>query len=195
MTHLERLKKTALVLLCGLFVAAAGLAEDEAKELTEQQKRLTELIAQSKAATDSGKVSGAAVEDPARPEALPGRNVSEETQMQYEQSLRDYYVYRSIGLEHRQAVFRWQLFSAKLIFIVVLILVFSGIVFAGIQFWSGLKNVAAGKTEHANPNTELELSTSGVKVSSPVLGIVILTISLAFFYLYLVYVYPIEDVF
>jgi len=31
-------------------------------------------------------------------------------------------------------------------------------------------------------------------VASPVLGVVILVISLAFFYLYLVYVYPIEEI-
>jgi hypothetical protein len=36
---------------------------------------------------------------------------------------------------------------------------------------------------------------SGIKVSSPVLGVVILVISLAFFYFYLVYVYPIENIF
>jgi hypothetical protein len=43
--------------------------------------------------------------------------------------------------------------------------------------------------------TELEISKSGVKVSSPILGVIILVISLAFFYLYLVYVYPIEEIF
>jgi hypothetical protein len=42
--------------------------------------------------------------------------------------------------------------------------------------------------------TEIDLSTSSVKVSSPVLGVIILVISLAFFCLYLVYVYPISEV-
>jgi hypothetical protein len=40
----------------------------------------------------------------------------------------------------------------------------------------------------------LDLSTAGLKVSSPVLGVIILVISLAFFYLYLVYVYPISEI-
>ena len=43
--------------------------------------------------------------------------------------------------------------------------------------------------------TELSLSLREVKVRSPVLGVIILTISLAFFYLYLVHVYPIRNVF
>jgi hypothetical protein len=41
--------------------------------------------------------------------------------------------------------------------------------------------------------TSLELSTTGLKVSSPVLGVVILALSLGFFYLYLVYAYPIQE--
>jgi len=40
---------------------------------------------------------------------------------------------------------------------------------------------------------QLELGQTGLKVSSPVLGVIILVISLAFFYLYLVYVYPIGE--
>ncbi len=41
--------------------------------------------------------------------------------------------------------------------------------------------------------TQLELSQSGLKVSSPVLGVIILVLSLAFFYLYLTHVYPISE--
>ena len=44
-------------------------------------------------------------------------------------------------------------------------------------------------------NTQLEFSEKGFSLSSPVLGVVILGLSLAFFYLYLVYVYPITNVF
>jgi len=44
-------------------------------------------------------------------------------------------------------------------------------------------------------DTDLELSTTGVKVSSNILGVVILSLSLAFFYLYLAFVYPIQEIF
>ena len=43
--------------------------------------------------------------------------------------------------------------------------------------------------------THLELSAKGIVVNSSVLGVIILGLSLAFFYLYLVYVYPIQNVF
>lgn len=39
---------------------------------------------------------------------------------------------------------------------------------------------------------DLELSTTGVKVNSSVLGVIILVLSIAFFYLYIMYVYPIK---
>jgi len=38
-------------------------------------------------------------------------------------------------------------------------------------------------------------SSKSIQVKSQVLGVIILVISLAFFYLYLVYVYPLENVF
>jgi hypothetical protein len=50
--------------------------------------------------------------------------------------------------------------------------------------------LSAGGRARASP---IELSTGGLKISSPVLGVIILGLSLAFFYLYLVYVYPIAE--
>jgi hypothetical protein len=41
--------------------------------------------------------------------------------------------------------------------------------------------------------TEIEASVTGIRVSSPVLGVLILVISFLFFYLYLIYVYPVVD--
>jgi hypothetical protein len=101
-----------------------------------------------------------------------------------------YYVYKSSGLQHRRRVFEWQLLSSKIIFVTVLMLVGTGIVFAALQFRAGLKRTLADGRDAA---TEVALSTTSLKVSSPVLGVIILVISLAFFYLYLVYVYPISE--
>jgi hypothetical protein len=83
----------------------------------------------------------------------------------------------------------------RIIFTVVIVLVFAGIGFAAMQFYVGLKR---SRTSDAGPRsdiTELEASLKGIRVSSPVLGVVILTLSLAFFYLYLAYVYPISEIF
>ena len=87
-------------------------------------------------------------------------------------------------------MFEWQLFSSRVIFATVIMLVGSGVVFAAIQFRAGLKRPRVAAPEA----TEIDLSAGSVKVSSPVLGVIILVISLGLFYLYLVYVYPISEI-
>jgi len=47
--------------------------------------------------------------------------------------------------------------------------------------------------EGDSSSSQLEISASGVKVSSPVLGVIILVVSMGFFYLYLKTVYPIQE--
>ena len=106
-------------------------------------------------------------------------------------AVREYYVYRASGLRYRSRVFEWQLFSSRVIFATVIMLVGSGIVFAAIQFRAGLKLPRSAAPDAV---TELDLSAGSVKVRSPVLGVIILVISLGFFYLYLVYVYPISEI-
>jgi hypothetical protein len=107
---------------------------------------------------------------------------------------RGYYDYRVSGYEHRKRVFEWQLKSSKYIFVIVVMLVFAGIVFAAIQFYSSL-NAKQGSGGDKGDATELSASYKGIKVSSPVLGVIILVISFLFFYMYLVHVYPIEEIF
>jgi cell division septal protein FtsQ len=99
------------------------------------------------------------------------------------------------SLEHNRRVFEWQLRSSRIIFWVVLGLVAVGLIFSGIQFWKALRvRRPISKAERREMQTELEISTRGVRVSSTVLGVIILVISLAFLYLFLVHVYPIEHV-
>ncbi len=109
-----------------------------------------------------------------------------------------YYAYRAQGYAHRHEVFRWQLFSSRIIFGAVIALVALGVYFSWLQFMAGRRKSPPAKGE---PNPEerrttstVKFSTSGIEVSSPVLGVIILAISLAFFYLYLVHVYPINEV-
>lgn len=102
-----------------------------------------------------------------------------------------YFDYRADGFEHRRRVFEWQLWSSKVIFGLVVSLVSVGIFFSWLQFRQGLR---PGPERVAPGETTFEATAQGLKVTSPVLGVVILTISLAFFYLYLVYVYPIEEI-
>ena len=107
------------------------------------------------------------------------------TRLKYWENKRAEYQYNINGALHREKVFKWQLISSKLIFFVVIILVIMGIVFSGLQFKKGT----------GDSRTELEFSKAGIKVSSSILGVIILVISLMFFYLFLIYVYPIEEIF
>ncbi len=118
----------------------------------------------------------------------PTRNVCWES---YRSSF-DYYIK---GHKHRTKVFAWQFNSGRIIFVVVLMLVAIGIYFAWVQFKldTGVDKQDTRKGE--GKEHTVELSTSGIKVSSPVLGVIILVLSLAFFYLYLVFVYPIAEIF
>ena len=93
-------------------------------------------------------------------------------------------------LDYNRRVFEWQMTSTMVSFWVVIGLVLAGLVFAAIQFLRAMRAPAGDP----DLTTDLEISGKGIKVSSPVLGIIILTISLGFFYLYLRHVYPIEYV-
>jgi uncharacterized membrane protein len=92
------------------------------------------------------------------------------------------------SLDYNRRVFEWQMFSTQVAFWIVIGLVASGLVFAGIQFRRAMGTAGPGD----DMKTDIEFSGKGIKVSSPVLGVVILAISLGFFYLYLRHVYPIE---
>jgi len=117
-----------------------------------------------------------------------------------EQLLKAENEYKISNYKHRRKTFDWQHTSSVIIFWVVILIVLVGLFFAGMQFYISLKqsksniknnNETSEKQENA---TSFEASLSGIKVSSSVIGIIILVISLAFFYLYLVYVYPVNEV-
>ena len=130
------------------------------------------------------------------PPAPPAWLKDADTNARFLSAMRGFYDYHSSGFTHRQRVFEWQLLSGQLIFVTVLLLVATGMVFAAIQFRVGLRKTAtASEGEKAiDAVTQIEIAAASVKVSSPVLGVIILVISLAFFYLYLVYVYPIKEI-
>jgi hypothetical protein len=110
-------------------------------------------------------------------------------------SWKNYYDYKNFGYLHRKKVFKWQLFSSKLIFFIVIGLVVSGIYFAGLQFFHAIRLSKKQGDLEKSMNTELTASTSEIKVTSPVLGVIILVLSFLFFFLYLKFVYPIQDTF
>ncbi len=145
------------------------------------------------------------------------------TQRAAEEAFRAYYRYRQSGYEHRQRVFDWQLVSSKIIFWTVIVMVSAGIYFSGVQFHVALRGLRPRSTAAAPPDkavatgepggaertaertgavdagtvtlqTSLEAGTGGIKLSSPVLGVIILMISFLFFYMYLIHIYPIREI-
>lgn len=125
------------------------------------------------------------------PVLVPDSYLDEAGQASMRASLKAYYDYRIQGFQHRQRVFQWQLLSSKVIFVVVIFLVLAGIYFSWLQFRADLRKSGDGGEQSVST---LEASGKGIKVSSPVLGVIILVISLLFFYLYLQHVYPIEEI-
>lgn len=104
--------------------------------------------------------------------------------------------YNLFGLAHRKRALQWNLTSSIIIFWSVIFLVFSGIAFAGVQFYISMRMAGkAGAAKTEGLDTSLEAGTQGIKVSSPVLGVIILVISMLFFYLYLQFVYPVMEIF
>jgi hypothetical protein len=90
-------------------------------------------------------------------------------------------------------VFTWQLVSSLVILVVVLLLVFVALYFAAVQFHATIAR--PGAATQPTDVTAVEASLQGIKVTSPILGVIILVIAFAFFYLYLRYVYPINETF
>jgi cobalamin biosynthesis Mg chelatase CobN len=134
----------------------------------------------------------------------PGMLFDDSTQKKYLAAMSEYYDYRLSGFQHRRRVFEWQLLSSKIIFVVVIGLVLVGVYFSWVQFRSSFKppygvDIAKKKEDGETVSverekTELEASLSGIRISSPILGVIILIISFLFFYLYLAHVYPISEI-
>lgn len=203
----NRILFVAFILIIFGFETVARDTVSTVKQLTNDsislnetaKQRLDQLTKTSKKANDGGQGekgvrSDSVFFDPMLPESPNPLLADSLTNEKYQAALQEYYDYHISGLQHRSKVFRWQLFSSKIIFIVVIILVFAGIYFAAVQFYIGIKQVKE-KIPDYNDRTEITASMKGIKVSSPVLGVILLVISLAFFYLYLVHVFPIEDIF
>ncbi|MHC4556180.1 MAG: hypothetical protein ACYTFW_04500 [Planctomycetota bacterium] len=144
------------------------------------------------------------------PEGIYFEDLDESTKEKYLELISKYFQYHISSYQHREKVFAWQHCSSQIIFAVVIILVFTAIYFSWLQFRQSLaprrnkvakqarKSASAEDTDdittHEVGETQLEASIKGIKVSSPILGVIILVISLLFFYLYLVHVYPVTEI-
>lgn len=130
--------------------------------------------------------------------------VNQEAELAQHRYRRETFNYYTASLRHRARVFNWQHTSGIVTFGLVVLIVLAGLSFSGIQFYIAMKDAQARaalrrKNRPVGPDdddlavTKLELSMQGVKVNSSVLGVIILVVSLGFFYLYLAFVFPITE--
>jgi hypothetical protein len=122
----------SLILSWSIYVLAqeSGKAEIELKGYSEERLKLLEELKKGKSersATGEMKSSigyAPGNQNPAIPPPPDSEPLDTPTKEKYLAALREYYEYHISGLHHRKNVFKWQLFSSKLIFVVVLLLVF-----------------------------------------------------------------------
>jgi hypothetical protein len=112
-------------------------------------------------------------------------------------------------MEFERRIYEWQFVTSKLVFCLVIGMVLAGLYFSWMHFRATLrpstvhgKVVASVKPRlpPADPDAEpnvpaaevTQFEAYGFKISTPVFGVVILALSLGFFYLYLQTVYPIK---
>lgn len=185
------------MLICLLSVPVTAQVSDSVADTTTPQDKTVDQILQEMKQERQLSATPSIPDSIITPPTFAQQQLFDDSTMAiYQDAMYAYYEYRVSGFEHRKQVFAWQLYSSKLIFWCVLLLVFCGICFSGIQFYKSIrKEQAGGESTTADSVTEFEASAKGIKVTSPVLGVIILVISLAFFYLYLVYVYPIREIF
>jgi len=104
--------------------------------------------------------------------------------------------------ELRLNAFQWQAAASEVLLWIVVFMCLSGVVFSGFQLWrAGMlpgADTATAKTEKTPPKanagleTGLEISATQLKVTSSVVGLIVLVISLAYLYLFLKDVYSIQ---
>ena len=92
--------------------------------------------------------------------------------------------------DHRLESFEWHYWTSVLIFIVVIVLMLSGLYFSYLQFVAS----EYGEKEGSDHRTQFKISKDGIEINSSVIGMLILFLSLGFFYLYLKEVYPLHTI-
>jgi hypothetical protein len=115
--------------------------------------------------------------------------------------------------EFDERSYRWHLFSTKLIFFLVILIVVFGLYITYVQFnrdyrdWSPPQHQpidtlkigptpavdAADSVFPLRPISTFKLGPGGLELSSQVIGLIVLTLSFGFFYLYVKEVYPMVE--
>lgn len=137
-----------------------------------------------------------------------------EREEEVKSSLHDYKLY---SLEHRKSTFEFQYIQTIVVFVIVAVMVISGLALSWWQFFldfskkpresskSAKMKVDEGgnvnsldssesESDQKNVPSKLKISKDGIEISSSVIGFIMLIISFAFLYLYLSLTYQISEV-
>ena len=148
-------------------------------------------------------------------EALKKESELKEAQNYYESLLRheafekERFAYDVFRFDDNKDSFTFQNIQTWVIFVIVMLLVISGVYLAYLQFKLDEKKALAQLeiqkllarnsatelqlgTSAGNGENSLEVSISGIKITSSVIGLVVLAMSFAFFYMYVLHVYDLK---
>lgn len=98
-----------------------------------------------------------------------------------------YYIYLGEKADANIEQFKWQRSASERILWLVVVVVFSGVAFSGYQLWraSDIKGIG---------ESSIEIAAQKIKVTSSVAGVIVLAISIVFFYFFLIEVYRVKIV-
>jgi hypothetical protein len=99
-----------------------------------------------------------------------------------------HYDYQIDMMNVTKALYDWQHMASNVILFLVVLVVLAGVAFSGLQLW---KAVSQGGPQST---TELELSATKFRITSSIVGIVVLSLSLVFLYLFVLKVYTIRPI-
>lgn len=105
----------------------------------------------------------------------------EELAKEVEQKYQYYIDYNMWVLEYKEILYKTQYIEGIIIFFVVLFILFIGLYLSFMQFKSSESN-----------QTTIKISKDSIQITSSVIGLLILLISLVFFYIYLKEVYTLK---
>ena len=97
-----------------------------------------------------------------------------------------YYSYLGEKADVNIAQFKWQRSASERLLWLVVVVVFSGVVFSGFQLWraSNIKDMIG--------ESGIEVEANKIKITTSVVGVMVLAISIIFFYFFLIEVYRIK---
>ena len=91
-------------------------------------------------------------------------------------------------MKQYQSVLAWELFASNVSLWLVAFIVLAGVGFAGVQLWQAVQKGAP------QAETQLEIAATKFRLTSSVVGIVVLGMSYFFFYLFVKDIYPLTPV-